>query len=199
MPDNNRPLRVFLCHSSGDKPDVRKLYHKLINEGWIDPWLDEEQLYPGHDWDLEIEKAVESADAVIVCLSNGSVTKEGYVQRELRFVLDIALTKPEETIFIIPLRLDECTPPRRLRAYQYVNYFPEDQKERAYKRMLVSLERRAESLGIQQKRKRPIVSSVKPEIEKLPVERHIETRAYQQKPSFLIGGIEFVHVPAGGF
>jgi len=25
----NRPLRVFLCHSSNDKPAVRELYQKL--------------------------------------------------------------------------------------------------------------------------------------------------------------------------
>jgi hypothetical protein len=35
-----RPLRVFPCHASGDKPAVRELYQKLAAEGWIDPWLD---------------------------------------------------------------------------------------------------------------------------------------------------------------
>ena len=54
-----RKLRVFLCHSSNDKPAVRELYQRFKAEGWIDPWLDEEKLYPGQDWDLEIEKAVE--------------------------------------------------------------------------------------------------------------------------------------------
>ncbi len=39
-----RPLKVFLCHASGDKPAVRELYHKLTAEGWVDPWLDEEKL-----------------------------------------------------------------------------------------------------------------------------------------------------------
>ena len=67
--------------------------------------MDEEKLLPGQDWDLEIEKAVEAADAVIVFLSNNSVTKEGYVQRELRFVLRIADIKPEGTVFVIPLVL----------------------------------------------------------------------------------------------
>lgn len=85
-----RKLRVFLCHASQDKPIVRELYKRLNYEGWIDPWLDEEKLYPGQDWDLEIEKAVEAADAVNVFLSNNSVTKEGYVQREIRFVFRIA-------------------------------------------------------------------------------------------------------------
>jgi hypothetical protein len=144
MPDHK--LRVFLCHASQDKPSVRELYQRLEAEGWIDPWLDEEKLLPGQDWDLEIEKAVEAADVVIVCVSNRSVTKEGYVQKEIRKVLDIALEKPEETIFIIPLRLDECELPRRLRTWHYVDYFPAAQRSRAYQRLLQSLHVRFDQL-----------------------------------------------------
>ncbi|MBX3035402.1 MAG: toll/interleukin-1 receptor domain-containing protein [Anaerolineales bacterium] len=132
-------LRVFLCHSSTDKPIVREIYQRLESETWLDPWLDEENLLPGMDWDMEIEKAVEAADVVLVCVSNNSVTKEGYVQRELKFALDVALEKPEGTIFIVPLRLDDCNLPRRLRTWQYVDYFPVQQRERAYQRLLQSL------------------------------------------------------------
>jgi hypothetical protein len=134
-----RKLRVFLCHSSQDKPIVRELCQRLNAEGWIDPWLDEEKLLPGQDWDMEIEKAVEAADTVIACLSKNSVSREGYIQRELKFVLDIALEKPEGSIFIIPVRLDECDSPRRLRSWQYVDYFPLDRKNWAYSRLLSSL------------------------------------------------------------
>jgi hypothetical protein len=144
----SRPLRVFLCHSSNDKPAVRELYQKLRAEPWIQPWLDEEELYPGQDWNMEIEKAVEAADAIIVCLSKGSITKEGYVQRELRIVLDFADYKPEGTIYILPVRLEECEPPRRLRAWQYADYF-EGQHDKAFQRLLVSLKRRSESLGLE--------------------------------------------------
>jgi hypothetical protein len=56
MPITDRKLRVFLCHSSQDKPIVRELYQRLNAEGWIDPGLDEEKLLPGQDWDMEIEK-----------------------------------------------------------------------------------------------------------------------------------------------
>jgi formylglycine-generating enzyme required for sulfatase activity len=133
----SRPLRVFLCHSSGDKSPVRELYQKLSAEGWMDVWLDEEKLLPGQDW-----------DAVIVSLSTGSVSKEGYVQKELRFVLEIALEKPEGTIFILPLRLDDCERPRRLRTIQGVDYFPPERRELAYARLLRSLELRANALGI---------------------------------------------------
>ena len=97
----NRPLKVFLCHSSADKPAVRELYQKLRAEPWIQPWLDEEELYPGQDWEIEIERAVESSDVVLVCLSISSINKRGFVQKELRFALDVALEMPEETIFLL--------------------------------------------------------------------------------------------------
>ncbi len=146
MSDPTRKLRVFLCHASHDKPIVRELCQRLRAEPWIDPWLDEEKLLPGQDWNLEIEKAVEKADIVIVCLSNASVTREGYVQKEMRRVLDVALEKPEGAIFIIPVRLDECEAPYRLRSFQYVDYFPASQREQTVKRLLASLKMRAESL-----------------------------------------------------
>ncbi len=141
-----RKLRVFLCHSSQDKPIVRELYQRLNAEGWIDPWLDEEKLIPGQDWDLEIEKAVEASDIVIMCLSKSSVTKEGYIQRELKFAMDIALEKPEGSIFVIPLRLDDCQVPRRLRSLQYIDYFPVNKKDLAYQRLLASFELRINTL-----------------------------------------------------
>jgi hypothetical protein len=145
----NRKLNVFLCHSSQDKPIVRELYQRLISENWIDPWLDEEKILPGQDWNYEIEKAVERADVVLVCLSNKSVTKEGYVQRELRLVLDLALTKPDETIFLIPLRLEDCQAPRRLQTWQYEDYFPKERRNRAHDRLLASLRIRANALHVQ--------------------------------------------------
>jgi hypothetical protein len=143
-----RLLKVFLCHSSNDKPAVRELYQKLSAEAWIDPWLDEEKLFPGQDWNLEIEKAVEAADAILVCLSNNSITKEGYVQRELRIVLDYADYKPEGTLYLIPVRLEDCAPPRRLRPWQYADYFPPERRDWAWGRLLISLKMRAEALGI---------------------------------------------------
>jgi hypothetical protein len=142
----NRPLRVFLCHSSQDKPAVRELYQKLRAEAWIQPWLDEEELFPGMDWNLEIEKAIEETDAIVVCLSQNSITKEGYVQREIRIALDYADYKPEGTLFILPVRLDDCKPPKRLARWQYADYF-EGQRERAYIRLLESLRIRMRSIA----------------------------------------------------
>ncbi len=156
----NRRLNVFLCHAKEDKPTVRELYRQLTAEGWLDVWLDAEKLLPGQEWDIEIEKAVEHADVVVVCLSTHSVDKEGYVQKELRFVLNIADEKPEGTIFVVPLRLDDCQVPRRIRAWQYVDYFPKNNRKWAYQRLLESLKLRARKLGISMEQPAPHVGQI---------------------------------------
>ena len=133
----HQPLNVFLCHSSGDKPAIRDLYQRLQAEG-IQPWLDEEDLLPGQDWDREIRKAVRAADVVLVCLSKSSVNKAGFVQKEIKLALDIADEQPEGSIFLIPVKLEECTVPDRLSRWQWVNLF----EERGYSGLLRALQAR---------------------------------------------------------
>lgn len=140
MSDISQPrlLRVFLCHSSGDKEIVRLLNKHLIADG-IDTWFDEDKLLPGQDWRLEIFKAVRKVDAVIVCLSQASSNKAGFIQREIKYALDSAEEQPEGAIFIIPLRLEECPVPERLRQWQWVDYFSGG----GYERLLSALRSRA--------------------------------------------------------
>lgn len=126
-------LQVFLCHSSQDKATVRKVYDDILGFGYS-PWLDELRLLPGQDWKMEIKKAIRKTDVVIVFLSKRSVTKSGFVQAEIKYALDAADEQPEGTIFIIPLRLEECSVPERLKQWQWVDYFKEngrDQLQRA--------------------------------------------------------------------
>lgn len=120
------------------------LFNLLKAEAWIDPWLDEERILGGQNWEFEIRKAVRNTDLVIVCLSERSVTKEGYVQKELRLALDIAEEKPEGTIFLIPLKLERCSTPERLGHWQWINFASRD----GYERLLDSLRARAFSIGI---------------------------------------------------
>jgi hypothetical protein len=119
---STKPLKIFLCHSSGDKAQVQPLHDFLLKSGAA-PWLDSEQLLPGQDWNLEINKALDDSDVILLCLSKKSVDKEGYVQREMRIALDRALEMPEGRIFLIPVRLEECELPHRLQSYQWVDLF----------------------------------------------------------------------------
>jgi formylglycine-generating enzyme required for sulfatase activity len=180
MPDaKNRPLKVFLCHAHEDKATVRDLYRQLCAEGWLDVWLDEEKLLPGQEWDIEIEKAVEAADVVLVCLSCRSVDKEGYIQKEMRFVLNIAEEKPEGTIFVIPLKLENCEVPRRLRAWHWVDYFPKDNRAWAYQRLLESLKLRAARLGISTTNQAE--DKARLEVEEAHARRDTEEKAKKEK------------------
>jgi ATP-dependent Clp protease ATP-binding subunit ClpA len=136
-------LRVFLCHSSQDKPMARELYRRLREQG-IAPWLDEENLLGGQDWRLEIGRAVRASHAVIVCLSGFAVREAGYRHREIREVLEVAYEQPEGTIFLIPLRLENCEIPIRLRDWHYVDYFESD----GFEKLMNSLRERALKVGI---------------------------------------------------
>jgi len=138
-----RPLKVFLCHSSGDKPEVRALHKQLVAQG-VDAWLDAEKLLPGQDWQLEIPGALQSSDVVLICLSPLSINKEGYIQKEIRLAIDKAEQKPEGTVFIIPVRLQACEIPRRLQQWQWVDLFDSG----GYEKLVRSLTLRAEALGV---------------------------------------------------
>lgn len=140
--ENKTALRVFLCHSSNDKIKVMQLYDQLRNENGIDPWMDTDKLLPGVEWDSEIRSAIKDSHIVMVCLSKKSINKEGYVQKEIRQALDVADEKPDGTIFIIPLRLENCEVPDRLKRWQWIDLFEKD----SYEKLLISLRKRATEL-----------------------------------------------------
>lgn len=128
--------KVFLCHSTGDKEKARDLHTKLQGDG-LQPWLDEIDLAPGVEWRHEINKAVRQADVVLVCLSRSSVSKTGFVQKEIKIALDAADERPEGAIYIVPARLEKCPVPERLNRWQWVDLFESD----GYDRLLKALKR----------------------------------------------------------
>jgi hypothetical protein len=137
-----RRLAVFLCHASEDKQEVRSLYRRLSADGF-DPWLDEEKLLPGQDWRREIASALHKADVVLVCLSHTSATKTGFVQKEIRDVLDLADLQPEGMIFVIPTKLEECGVPDRLRKWHWVDYY----RDNGYERLRLALKERGKGIA----------------------------------------------------
>jgi DNA segregation ATPase FtsK/SpoIIIE-like protein len=155
---SSRRLSVFLCHSTDDKPAVRPLYHRLCEDGF-DPWLDEEKLLPGQEWATEIRKAVRSSDVVIVCLSHESTTKAGYVQKEIKYALDVADEQPEGSIFLIPVRLEKCQVPERLRHVQWVNLF----QRKGYEKLASALRLRAKRIGVTTKTSPQAITPAKSE------------------------------------
>jgi hypothetical protein len=136
----DKKLLVFLSHASEDKSAVRRLSKRLKDDGF-DPWLDDERLLPGQNWELEIEEALRKSDVILLCFSEQSVGKEGFVQREFKRARKYQEEKPEGTIFTIPVRFDQCEIPFSYRELQWVD-FPAN-----YHKLVSALESRSAKLS----------------------------------------------------
>jgi len=136
-------VKIFLAHANEDSERVKELYRKLKAAGYS-PWLDKIDLIPGQQWKTEIPKALKQSDIFIACLSKTSVQKRGYIQSEFRLALQQAAEMPAETIYLIPLKLDECSIPEleqpqygvRLSDYHWLDYW----EEGAFEKLLTAIE-----------------------------------------------------------
>jgi formylglycine-generating enzyme required for sulfatase activity len=134
-------IQIFLAHASEDKPAVLVLHERLKQAGYK-PWLDEKDLIPGQNWRSVIPKAIANSQLFIACLSQRSIAKQGFVQREFKMALNQYADRPPNSIYLIPLRLDECDIPDlrqeeyglNLRDLHWLDYWEEngfEQLERA--------------------------------------------------------------------
>jgi len=120
--------RVFISYAKEDKSDAEKLYSDLQQAG-VKPWLDSMDLVPGQNWDATITKAISESRYFIALLSSRSVRKKGYVQKEIRHALNIATEYPEDKIYIIPVRIDDCESPfEGIRRLHRADIFPDYEK-----------------------------------------------------------------------
>jgi WD40 repeat protein len=120
---------IFFSYASEDGKDVATICD-FVKENGFKIWIDKESLIPGQDWDYEINMAIDAASVCLVFISNYSVEKTGYVNKEIKKILDRMDTLPEGKILMIPIRLDSCPIPRRLKKWQVLDYFHPQFRER---------------------------------------------------------------------
>ncbi len=123
---------VFFSYAREDSSTVHKLAEKLWQVSFL-TWVDTKDLLPGDDWKARIEDAIERSDYVLVFLSETSVNKVGYVQRELKYALKQQQLRPSGTRYIIPIRINPCKPPRELRHMQWLDYWEDGAYEKLKK------------------------------------------------------------------
>ncbi len=102
--------RIFLAHANEDKSQVRQLYNELKLHGFH-PWLDTEDLIPGQKWREEIQRAIESATVYLACFSKKSLSKGSFFQSKFHYALSTYADRPPGSIYLIPVRLDDCEVP----------------------------------------------------------------------------------------
>ena len=119
----NQPT-VFISYGHEDAAAARQLHADLVAAGFH-PWMDESNLLPGQRWREAIKSAIEESRFFIALLSTRTVDRRGFVHRELVNALEVLDTYPEHDIYLIPARLDDCTPThRKLRDLHWVDLFP---------------------------------------------------------------------------
>jgi len=105
--------KVFFSYSRKDTAFALTLAQDVRAAG-ADIWIDQLDIRAGDLWDVEIEKALVNASCVLVILSPFSVASDN-VQDEIAFALDAEKT-------IIPVILEPCTIPFRLRRWMHIDF-----------------------------------------------------------------------------
>ena len=117
-------MQVFISYAREDKKIARRLYNDLQDNG-ITAWLDSEKILVGQNWNHMIRKAIKESNFFIALLSSNSISKRGFVQKELKIALDVLDEFPPEGIFVLPVRIDDCKPiDGKLECIHWANLFP---------------------------------------------------------------------------
>jgi EAL domain-containing protein (putative c-di-GMP-specific phosphodiesterase class I) len=117
-----RVPQIFLSYVRQDKEKVEELYRRLFSAGFK-PWMDKEDVIAGQQWRFTIEKAIHESDFFLACLSEHSVSKRGFLQREIRKALEVWQEKLPDDIYLIPVLLEKCEVPESLADFQWVEIF----------------------------------------------------------------------------
>ena len=117
--------QVFISCGEPDRETARRLYNDLKAAGFR-PWMDEVDLLPGQKWETVIRRAIRESRYFLALLSSESISKRGFVHKALKTALDILDEFPDGGVFLIPVRIDNCTPADdRLRDLHAVDLFPD--------------------------------------------------------------------------
>lgn len=118
-------MDVFISYAREDSASAERLYHGLASIPKVTPWLDSKKLLPGARWKMEIMEALKTCDLFVILLSTKSVSKSGFVQKEVSEALEKLKTFPPDRVYVIPARLDDCHPKHpELHELHWVDMFP---------------------------------------------------------------------------
>lgn len=115
---------VFLSYAREDEKAAKDIFNELKQNG-VNIWADFDSLVAGSKWEPAIKKAIKESRFFLAVLSKNSVSKKGFVQKEMKLALNVLDEFPEQDIYVIPIRLNECSPSHeKLKELHWVDMFP---------------------------------------------------------------------------
>jgi hypothetical protein len=116
---------VFISYAREDSKYAERIYKNLKDAG-LNPWRDKDAIRPGENWKIAIRSAIKNSRFFIPLFSTNSIEKIGYIQKEFKYALDIFDQFPENKVYIIPVRLNDCQILyEKLEEIQWVDLFPD--------------------------------------------------------------------------
>lgn len=97
-----RARRVFVSYGHRDMRIASELYDALQSEG-LSLWMDSRAIRPGDRWVVEIEEQIRSADAVLVLITEDSLSSR-WVEREFQLALGSGASGP----LVVPVYVDDA-------------------------------------------------------------------------------------------
>ena len=135
--DGRLRKHIFISYVKEDYEKVRRLQEYLEAHG-CSVWIDRERLQPGVDWQIAIEMAIQNGVYFVACFSSNYQRRsrnKTYMNEELHIAVEQMRQMPDDEIWLIPARLDECKLPniriagnRTLSNKQWVDLFPDFDK-----------------------------------------------------------------------
>lgn len=137
--------KLFLSYAREDRNIADQIYYVLRDAGFL-PFMDVQDILPGENWSEKIQDAIKDSDFFLAIISTRSVNKRGFLQKELHLGLGVWEYMLENDIYLIPIRIDECTVPKKLSNFQWVDWFSKDGHQKLIDAINIGSKRRGIAL-----------------------------------------------------
>lgn len=117
---NRQARHIFIVYSHKDR-SVAKEIAGLLRDAGFDPWLDEEKLLPGQNWNRALSQAISKSGAALILLSENFYASQSTI-KELDRVSSVILSRDKDVSPILPIRLDSAEVPSRLAEIQWIDW-----------------------------------------------------------------------------
>jgi|GEM_PF-3439242 len=105
--------KIYCSYSSSDREIVLNTVNVLKNKG-LDVWFDQLDISLGERWDESVERALDESNIVLVFMSKASLESSNVMDE-----FSIAIVEGKQ---IMPILIENCELPMRLKRFQYVDF-----------------------------------------------------------------------------
>jgi hypothetical protein len=127
---------VFVSYSHQDSEWVRGWLVPRLKEAGLHVWIDVRELRPGAPWAIELKRAITQSRVILIVLTPDYLSSQwASFENALVWTLDPAARQRR----VIPLVLEPCELPLRIRMLTYADFTRPDQTDLQLSRLLAGI------------------------------------------------------------